>query len=227
MLPRAQLTDLFAWLILFAPSAARAQVAGRFKGATMDIILLPVVSRDEPPARALRAMKEGRRSLAAVADPIPGPVPVAGLITSLEVRKAKNSQQPDLKQAELMPVNVLYAGDFASAGYDRLKLPSNSFGNVYAHLLRTFPGMAHEELAVQSEDLPAFAKALPSNWPHGFLGFDRGAAVVMTSHETLAAQAGTPPADCCCMNPTTPHEYAAGLKRGGEFCENCGFSIEC
>lgn len=190
----------------------------------MDIILLPVVNRATQPTVALRIMKESRRSVAAVGAPA---APIEGLINSVEVRKAKNGQMPDLSQASLMPVAVLHDGDFAAEGYDRLKLPTTSVGKVREHLLQTFLGAAHRELTVRYEDLPSFQGVLPPTASYALLGFDRGAAVVMTLHEGYAAQAGTPPADCCCRNPVTPHEYPAGRKKDGGTCDLCTYTVEC
>jgi len=188
----------------------------------MDIILLPVLSSDTFPVDALKIMKESRRSVAVVVGS-----PPKGLITSLEVRKAKNKNQTDLKSVELKPLSVLFDGDFSANGYAKLKLPENSLAKVREHLLQTFPGMAHRQLNVPYIDLTAFENILPPGMMYGFLGYDRGAAVVITRHETLAAEGGAPPAACCCKNPDTPHEYEAGRKKQGEACDNCKYSVEC
>ena len=188
----------------------------------MDIILLPVLNRATSPDDALTFMKESRRSVAVVVGS-----PPQGLITSLEVRKAKNQKKTNLENVELQPLSVLFDGDFSADGYAALRLPENTFAMVREHLLQTFPGMAHRQLNVPYKDLTAFEKILPANAMHGFLGYDRGAAVVITRHEGLAAQAGDPPPACCCVNPETPHEYAAGKKRHGDNCDNCKYSVEC
>jgi hypothetical protein len=188
----------------------------------MDIILLPTLEWTISPTEALTVMKESLRSIAVVVGSSP-----RGLVTAREVRKAKNRQQPNLKEVELEPLSVLFDGAFTAEGYAILNLPESSFAMVREHLLQTFPGMAHRQLNIAPANLGRFEQILPPGTMHGFLGYDRGAAVVMTRHETLAAQGAGPPPDCWCMNPTTPHEYPAGRKRTGQPCDNCGFSVEC
>ena len=188
----------------------------------MDIILLPIVTLDTTPNDALKKMKEARRSAAVVVGS-----PPLGLIMSLSVRRAKNQQLPDLRGAELEPLAVLFDGDFVTRGYSALKLPDSSYMTVREHLLQTYPGMGHQELHIALQDIPAFDRILPSGLPLGFLGYDRGAAVVITQHETLASQSAGPPPDCCCANPQTPHEYPAGRKTTGQACDNCQYLVEC
>jgi len=59
----------------------------------MDIILLPVLKRETLPADALKVMKESRRSVAVMVGS-----PPEGLVTSLEIRKAKNSKQTNFEE---------------------------------------------------------------------------------------------------------------------------------
>jgi CBS domain-containing protein len=188
----------------------------------VDIILLPVVTLDTTPDDALKNMKEARRSAAVVVGS-----PPLGLITSLSVRRAKNQQLPNLRGGELEPLAVLFDGDFVTQGYTALKLPDTSYVTVREHLLQTYPGMRHRQLYISQEDLPMFDRILPAGLRQGFLGYDRGAAVVITQHETIAAQAAGPPPDCCCANPQTPHEYPAGRKMTGQACDNCQYLVEC
>jgi len=188
----------------------------------MDVILLPVLSRETSPNVALKVMTESRRSVAVVVGS-----PPLGLIGSLEVRKAKNQHKQSLETADLQPLSVLFDGEFTADGYAVLRLPENSFALVREHLLHTFPGLAHRQLNVPYGDLMSFDQILPPGSMHAFLGYDRGAAVVITRHETLAAQGAGPPPDCCCENPTTPHEYPAGRKKAGQPCDNCSFTVEC
>jgi len=188
----------------------------------VDIILLPVLSRLTPPSTALMVMKESRRSVAAVVGS-----PPQGLISSLGVRKAKNQKLTSLQNAELEPLLVLFDGDFIPEGYMMLKLPNAAFATVRGHLLQTFPGMGHQPLSVGPQELLAFEQVLPSGAAQAFLGYDRGAAVVMTRHESLAEQAAGPPLDCCCDNPQTPHEYPAGRKKTGQSCDICEGRVEC
>ena len=187
----------------------------------MDIILLPVLSRTIQPFEALMVMKDSRRSVAVV---VGSPPPC--LITSLDVRKAKNQQRKDLQEVGLEPLFVLFDGDFINEGYATLKLPGTAFPTVRQHLLQTFPGLAHRQLHVSSSDLTVFEQILHGA-AQGFLGYDRGAAVVMTSHETIAERFSGPPPDCCCLNPDTPHEYPAGWKKAKDPCDNCSYTVEC
>jgi hypothetical protein len=109
----------------------------------------------------------------------------------------------------------------------KLKLPETSLAQVRAHLLETFPGMPHRQLIVQSTDYPKFQQLIPAGATHAFLGYDRGAAVVITAQETIARKGAGPPLDCGCTNPQGTHEYRAGVKKPGEPCDNCAFSVEC
>jgi len=188
----------------------------------VDIILLPVLSRTYTPFTALLLMKESRRSAAAVLGS-----PPQGLITSLEVRKAKNQERTNLQEAALEPLMVLFDGDFIHEGYAALKLPDTAFATVRQHLLQTFPGMAHRQLNISYPEVTAFEQILPPGAAQGFLGYDRGAAVVITSHEGGAQVYNGPPPDCCCLNPQTPHDYPAGGKRTGDPCDNCKYKVEC
>jgi hypothetical protein len=188
----------------------------------VDIILLPVVTLATTPDAALKIMMEARRSVAVVVGS-----PPFGLITSLSVRRAKNQKRPNLHGAELEPLALLFDGDFVSQGYAALKLPDAAYVTVREQLLQTFPGMGHRPLYVAPKDLPTFEQVLPAGFGYGFLGYDRGAAVVITRHETLSAEASGPPPDCCCANPQTPHEYPAGRKKTGQACDNCSYMVEC
>ncbi len=188
----------------------------------MDIILLPVVKRTQSPEKALQILKESRRSVAVLVGS-----PPQGLITSFGVRKAKNQHQASLESVEVEPLTVLFDGDFSTEGYAALNLPQQAFAVVREHLLQTYPGMAHRRLYVPSEQLPPFEQLLPGGAVHGFLGYDRGAAVVMTRWESVAQKGAEPTPDCCCENPATPHEYPACQKKTGEPCEFCGYSMEC
>lgn len=187
----------------------------------MDIVLLPVLSRLDKPRDALQVMRESRRSAAVMVDS-----PPQGLIDSLAVRRASNQNLESLKTAELEPLFVLFDGDFLTEGYAALRLPHDALFTVRNHLLQTFPGMAHRPLSVSFNSLPAFESLLPPAVGQGFLGYDRGAAVVLTQHESKGEAAGAP-LGCCCMNPQTPHEYPAGRKRTGEPCDNCTYSVDC
>jgi CBS domain-containing protein len=188
----------------------------------VDIILLPIVTLDTTPDDALKKMKEARRSAAVVVGS-----PPLGLITSLGVRRAKNQKLPNLRGVELVPLAFLFDGDFATEGYTALKFPDTSYVTVREHLMQTYPGMGHRQLYIAPQDFPVFDRILPVGLLQGFLGYDRGAAVVITQHETIAAQSAGPPPDCCCANPQTPHEYPAGRKKTGQFCDNCQYPVEC
>jgi hypothetical protein len=168
-------------------------------------------------------MRESRRSAAVVVGS-----PPLGLIDSLSVRKAKNQKLSSLENVELEPLFVLFDGDFLTKGYAALNLPSDdTFFKVQDQLLQTFPGMAHRRLFVSDNALPQFENLIPPGFQQAFLGYDRGAAVVVTRHESDAeAKAGTP-LDCCCENPQTPHEYPSGRKKTGQSCDICPYLIEC
>jgi hypothetical protein len=187
----------------------------------MDIVLLPVLSRLTQPSLALQIMRDSRRSAAVLVNS-----PPQGMISSFAVRKAKNENLPSLETAPFEPLAVLFDGDFLTEGYAALKLPADAFFTVQSHLLQTFPGSAHRQLIVSPDALPAFESLLSSAGPQGFLGWDRGAAVVLTQHESQGEQAGAP-LGCCCTNPAFPHEYPAGRKKTGQACDNCSYSIDC
>jgi hypothetical protein len=187
----------------------------------MDIVLLPVLSRRTQPSLALQIMRDSRRSAAVLVDS-----PPQGLISSFAVRMAKNEKLTSLETAPVEPLVVLFDGDFLTEGYAALKLPADAYFAVQSHLLQTFPGSAHRRLSVSSNALPAFEALLTSAGPQAFLGWDRGAAVVLTQHESQGEQAGAP-LGCCCLNPNQPHEYPAGRKKTGQPCDNCSYSIDC
>jgi CBS domain-containing protein len=188
----------------------------------VDIILLPVVTLDTTPDNALKTMREARRSAAVVVGSAP-----LGLITSLSVRKAKNQKLPNLRNAEREPLAVLFDGEFISQGYMALNLPDTSYVTVREQLLQTFPGMGHRQLNVAPSDVPTFEQVLPAGVQQAFLGYDRGAAVVITKHETIAAQSAGPPPDCCCTNRQFPHEDTTGRKKTGQLCDQCEYKVEC
>jgi len=188
----------------------------------MDIILLPVVIQTSPPAYVLKLMKLSLRSAAVVVGS-----PPLGMITALQARIAKNQQMPDLKNAEYQPLAVVYDGQFDHQAYTALQLPSHLYGNIRNHLMETYPGMAHRAFYASVNEVTAFEAKLPANVDYGFLGYDRGAAVVLTRHETGAEAASGPPPDCYCQNPTTPHAYPGGQKKSGQPCDLCPNKIDC
>ena len=188
----------------------------------MDIILLPVLSRATSPDEALAIMKESRRSGAVVVSS-----PPQGIITASGARKAKNQNLKDLLNAELEPLPLLFDGDFVSEGFALLNLPHTAFATVRGHLLQTYPGMGHQPIWVAPPDLTAFERIIPAGSELGFLGYDRGAAVVLTLHEQGAAPYKGPPNDCWCTNPQTPHDFPAGQKLTGQTCDICSFAVDC
>ena len=188
----------------------------------MDIILLPVVNCSKSPSEALKAMKEARRSAAVVVAS-----PPQGLITSLEVRRLINSGKETLKDAVLQPLLVVFDGEFDAAVYLSLNLPESLLGRLQQHLLQTFPGLGHREFRLPVADAPSFERLMPGIPEQALIGFDRGAAVVLTRYESVAARSAGPPPDCCCINPATPHEYPASSRNGGKPCSICGQLVEC
>ena len=187
----------------------------------MDIILLPLINQKDSPADALKTLRKSLRSVGVLVSS-----PPLGLVTSKSIRKAKNLGAEDLTNVERQPIALIADGEFEVA-YNTLKLPSHLYGQIRRHLTQTFPGRPHREFLVPAPDLATFENLLPAGYSHGFLGYDRGAAVVITRHETLARDAAGPPPDCACMNPTDPHEYPAGQKKGGAICDVCGAAIDC
>jgi CBS domain-containing protein len=128
----------------------------------MDIILLPVLNRATSPDQALKVMKESRRSVTVVVGSSP-----QGLLTSLEVRRAKNQKQPNLQETKLEAPSIVFEGDFTTTSYIELGLPENLFPMVQQHLMQTFPGMAHRQLNVPAVDLPKFELCSRFSQPTG------------------------------------------------------------
>lgn len=187
----------------------------------MDIILLPLINQKDSPANALKILRKALRSVGVLVGS-----PPLGLVISKSIRKAKNLGAEDMTNVERQPIALIADGEFEVA-YNTLKLPPHLYGQIRGHLTQTFPGMPHREFLVPAPDLATFENLLPAGFSHGFLGYDRGAAVVITRHETLAREAAGPPPDCACKNPADPHEYFAGQKKGGDSCDVCGAVIDC
>ena len=151
-------------------------------------------------------------------------VPPQGVVGSLVLRRAKNEHR---KVLHALRADSCSTTEFLPHGYAKLKLPETSLLQVREHLLQTFPGMPHKQLIVQGADTSKFQQLLPPNATRAFLGYDRGAAVVITVQELVARQDAGPPPDCGCENPVTPHEYRAGIKRTGDVCDNCAYVVDC
>jgi hypothetical protein len=188
----------------------------------MDIILLPVVVQTSSPADVLKVMKQSLRSAAVVVGS-----PPLGMITALQARKTKNQQKLNLKGAEYQSLAVVYDGQFDYEAYTKLKLPHHLYGKIRNQLMETYPGMSHRAFYATVDEATAFESKLPAGSDYGFLGYDRGAAVVLTRHEAGAVAASGPPPDCYCKNTETPHPYPGGQKRSGQPCDLCASVIDC
>src|SRR5688572_931879 len=141
----------------------------------MDIILLPVLNRATSPSAALKLLKDSRRSMAVMVDS-----PPQGLISVLEIRRAKNRNTPSLEGADLEPIAIVRDAEFDANAFVALQFPDSVFAVVREQLIQTYPGMAHRQMKMNPADETFFERLLPPGLMHGFVGYDRGAAVVLT-----------------------------------------------
>jgi hypothetical protein len=191
----------------------------------MDIVSLPVLDSDVSPRDALGALVSAKRSAALMKVG-----PVLRVVTSTTIRKAINQGTPTISVTECEEVPQLFIGSFEN-GYTMLGLPAQAFNTVRNHLYQTFPGQSHSRIDVEESLRPSFEKVL-ATLPSGYalIGYDRGAAVLLSRHETAMEQYVGPPKGCCCRNPDYPHEYDSGTVAPGSNCERCVprvYAVDC
>jgi hypothetical protein len=191
----------------------------------VDIVSLPVLDANVSPGDALGALVSAKRSAALMR--------VGStwrMVTSTAIRKALNHGAATIPATDCEEVPPLFTGSFEN-GYTKLQLPGQAFNTVRDHLYQTFPGQPHRRIDVEASLRPLFEMvlaALPSGY--ALIGNDRGAAVLLSRHETALEEYVGPPKGCCCRNPDYPHEYDSGTVKPGSICGRCSppaYVVDC